>query len=35
MEFNLVIELKLVVLDTSYFIGLTPAKNSQTQLGMF
>jgi hypothetical protein len=35
MEFNLVIELKLVLLDTGYFIGLTPAENSQTQLGKF
>jgi hypothetical protein len=25
VEFNLVIELKLVVVDTRYFVGLTPA----------
>jgi len=33
MEFSLVIELKLVVVDTGYFVGLTPAENSQTQIG--
>jgi hypothetical protein len=27
MEFSLVIELKLAIVDTSYFIGLTPAEN--------
>ena len=31
MEFSLVIELKLVVVDTGYFVGLTPAENSQIQ----
>ena len=30
MEFSLVIELKLVEVDTSYFVGLTPVENSQT-----
>ena len=34
MEFSLVIELKLVV-DTGYFVGLTPAENSQIQFGKF
>ena len=33
MEFSLVIELKLTVLDTGYFVGLTPTENSQTQIG--
>ena len=33
MEFSLVIELKLVVVDTGYFVGLTPVENSQTQIG--
>jgi len=33
MEFSLVIELKLAVVDTGYFVGLTPAENSQTQIG--
>ena len=33
MEFSLVIELKLVVVDTGYFIELTPAEISQTQIG--
>ena len=28
MEFSLVIELKLVVVDTGYFVGLTPIENS-------
>ena len=32
MEFSLVIELKLIVVDTSYFVGLTPAENNQTQI---
>ena len=29
IEFSLVIELKLDVVDTGYFIGLTPVENSQ------
>ena len=33
MEFSLVIELKLVVVDTGYFVGLTPIENSQTKIG--
>ena len=33
MEFSLVIELKLVVVDTGYFVGLTPVENSQLKLG--
>ena len=33
MEFSLVIELKLAVVDTCYFVGLTPTENSQTQIG--
>ena len=33
MEFSLVIELKLAIVDTGYFIGLTPIENSQTQIG--
>ena len=33
MEFTLVIELKLAVLDTGYFVGLTPVENSQIQYG--
>ena len=33
MEFSLVIELKLAVVDTGYFVGLTPTKNSQIQSG--
>jgi len=33
MEFSLVIELKLAVVDTGYFIGLTPVENSQTKIG--
>ena len=33
MKFSLVIELKLAVVDTGYFVGLTPAENSQTQFG--
>ena len=33
MEFSLVIELKLAVVDTGYFIGLTPVENSQIQSG--
>ena len=31
MEFSLVIELKPAVVDTGYFVGLTPAENSQIQ----
>ena len=31
MEFSLFIELKLAIVDTAYFVGLTPAKNSQIQ----
>ena len=33
MEFSLVIELKLVVVDIGYFVGLTPIENSQTKIG--
>ena len=33
MEFSLVIELKLVVVDTRYFVRLTPIENSQTKIG--
>ena len=33
MEFSMVIELKLAVVDTGYFVGLTPAENSQTKIG--
>ena len=33
MEFSLVIELKLAIVDTGYFVGLTPVENSQTQIG--
>ena len=33
IEFSLVIELKLVVVDTGYFVGLTSTENSQTQIG--
>ena len=33
MEFSLVIELKLAVVDTGYFVGLTPVENSQTKIG--
>ena len=33
MEFSLVIKLKLAVVVTGYFVGLTPAENSQTQIG--
>ena len=32
MEFSLVIELKLVVVDIGYFAELTSAENSQTQI---
>ena len=31
MEFSLVVELKLAVVDTGYFVGLIPAENSQIQ----
>ena len=30
---SLVIERKHVAVDTSYFVGLTPVENSQTQIG--
>ena len=33
MESSLVIELKIACVDTGYFVGLTPAKNSQIQSG--
>ena len=33
MEFSLVIELKLAVVDTGYFVVLTPSGNSQIQFG--
>ena len=33
MEFSLVIELKLAVVDTVYFVGLTPIENFQIQSG--
>ena len=33
MEFSLVIELKLAMVDTGYFIGLNPIENSQTKIG--
>ena len=33
MEFSLVIELNVACVDTGYFIGLTPAENSQIQFG--
>jgi hypothetical protein len=33
MESSLVIELKIACVDTGYFIGLTPAENSQFNLG--
>ena len=33
MEFSLVIELKFAIVDADYFVGLTPAENSQTQIG--
>ena len=31
MEFSLVVELKLAIVNTGYFVGLTPAENSQIQ----
>jgi hypothetical protein len=33
MEPILVIELKIALEDTGYFVGLTPAENSQFNLG--
>ena len=33
MESSLVIELKIALADTGYFVGLTPAGNSQLNLG--
>jgi len=33
MKFSLVIELKLAIVDTGYFVGLTPIENSQTKIG--
>jgi hypothetical protein len=33
MESSLVIELKVACVDTGYFVGLTPAGNSQFNLG--
>jgi hypothetical protein len=33
IEFSLVVELKLAVVDTGYFVGLTPVGNFQTQSG--
>ena len=33
MESSLVIELKIALADTRYFIGLTPVENSQFNLG--
>ena len=33
MEFSLVIKLKLAIVDTGYFVGLTPVENSQTKIG--
>ena len=33
MESSLVIELKIDLVDTRYFVGLTPAGNSQIQIG--
>ena len=33
MEFSLVIELKIACIDTGYFVGLTPTRNSQFNLG--
>ena len=31
MDFSLVIELKLAIVDTGYFIRLTPTENSTNQ----
>ena len=33
MESSLVIELKIALADTGYFIGLAPTENSQFNLG--
>jgi hypothetical protein len=33
MESSLVIELKIVVVDIGYFVGLTPIGNSKINLG--
>jgi hypothetical protein len=33
IEFSLVVELKVAIVDTGYFIKLTPAGNFQTQSG--
>ena len=33
MESSLVIELKISYVETRYFVGLTPAGNSQINLG--
>ena len=33
MEYSLVIELKIALVDTGYFVGLTPVGNSQFNLG--
>jgi hypothetical protein len=33
IEFSLVVELKLALVDIRYFVGLTPAGNFQTQSG--
>jgi hypothetical protein len=33
MESSLVIELKVACVDTGYFVGLTPARNFQFNLG--
>ena len=33
MESSLVIELKIALVDIGYFVGLTPARNSQFNLG--
>ena len=33
MKFSLVIELKLAIVDTGYFVGLISVENSQTKIG--
>jgi hypothetical protein len=33
MESSFVIELKIALADTGYFVGLTPAGNSQFNMG--
>jgi hypothetical protein len=33
MEYSLVIELKIIIADIRYFIGLTPTGNPQINLG--